>query len=53
MEELKHSALTHKIIGAAMEVHRYLGNGFQELIYQRVLAIEFHCRTLLLAENRK
>ena len=32
--------LTHKIIGAAMEVHKALGNGFQELIYQRALAIE-------------
>lgn len=34
--------LTHKIIGAAMQVHRVLGNGFQEVIYQRALAIEFH-----------
>src|ERR1700755_3533247 len=33
--------LTHKIIGCAMKVHSTLGNGFQELIYQRSLAIEF------------
>lgn len=33
--------LTHKIIGCAMQVHRVLGNGFQEVIYQRSLAIEF------------
>ena len=33
--------LTHKIIGCAMEVHNHLGNGFQEIIYQRSLAIEF------------
>jgi len=33
--------LTHKIIGCAMEVHNQLGNGFQEVIYQRSLAIEF------------
>lgn len=46
MEELKHEALTHSIIGAAMEVHRYLGNGFQELIYQRALAIEINIRNL-------
>jgi GxxExxY protein len=32
--------LTHKIIGCAMEVHNHLGNGFQEVIYQRSLAIE-------------
>lgn len=34
------SELTGKIIGCAMEVHSILGNGFQELIYQRALAIE-------------
>lgn len=32
--------ITHKIIGCAMQVHRTLGNGFQEVIYQRALAIE-------------
>ena len=32
--------LTHKIIGCAMQVHSTLGNGFQEVIYQRALAIE-------------
>ncbi|MDE0184052.1 MAG: GxxExxY protein [Candidatus Poribacteria bacterium] len=32
--------LTYKIIGCAMEVHKALGNGFQEVIYQRCLAIE-------------
>ena len=32
--------LTHKIIGCAMQVHRILGNGFQEVIYQRSLALE-------------
>jgi GxxExxY protein len=37
----KHSALTSKIIGCAIEVHKHLGNGFQEVIYQRALAIEF------------
>lgn len=34
------SELTGKIIGCAMEVHRILGNGFQEVIYQRAMAIE-------------
>lgn len=37
--------ITHKIIGCAMQVHNTLGNGFQEVIYQRALAIE-----MLLAE---
>lgn len=32
--------LTYRIIGCAMKVHGYLGNGFQEVIYQRALAIE-------------
>lgn len=37
---MKHEELTHKIIGCAMKVHSVLGNGFQEVIYQRALAIE-------------
>ncbi|WP_419698881.1 GxxExxY protein [Mucilaginibacter sp. NFX135] len=32
--------ITHKIIGCAMQVHKTLGCGFQEVIYQRALAIE-------------
>jgi GxxExxY protein len=40
------SELTGKIIGCAMEVHRLLGNGFQEVIYQRALAIEMESRGL-------
>lgn len=38
--EYPESELTGKIIGCAMEVHRILGNGFQEVIYQRALEIE-------------
>jgi GxxExxY protein len=37
---MKYEDVTHKIIGAAMKVHSVLGNGFQEVIYQRALAIE-------------
>lgn len=40
-EQYKYSELTGKIIGCAMRVHSALGNGFQEVIYQRALEIEF------------
>ncbi len=41
-KEYKYSALTGNIIGCAFEVHNTLGNGFQEVIYQRALEIEFN-----------
>lgn len=40
VQTLKHAELTRRIIGCAMRVHSALGNGFQEVIYQRALAIE-------------
>lgn len=45
------SELTGKIIGCAMEVHKYLGNGFQEVVYQRALAIEMRLRGLEFARE--
>ncbi len=36
-----YSDITEKIIGCAMRVHKQLGNGYREEIYQRCLAIEF------------
>jgi GxxExxY protein len=45
-EIYQHANITQKIIGASMEVHRNLGNGFQEVIYQRALAIEMQFRGL-------
>jgi GxxExxY protein len=39
-EQYKYSELTSKIIGCCMTVHKTLGNGFQEVIYQRALEIE-------------
>jgi GxxExxY protein len=40
------SELTGKIIGCAMEVHRHFGNGFQEVVYQRAMAIEMKMQGL-------
>ena len=37
---MQYEALTKKIIGCAMKVHSTLGNGFQEVIYQRALEKE-------------
>ena|ERR1700712_540024 len=39
-EILKYKDITQKVIGASFEVHTFLGNGFQEVIYQRALAWE-------------
>ena len=43
--------LTYKINGCAMKVHNTLGNGFQEVIYQRCLAIELERAGLLFARE--
>ena len=45
-EKYKYSELTSKIIGCAIEVHNHLGNGFQEIIYQRALEIEFRLQNI-------
>jgi GxxExxY protein len=50
-EEYKNSAMTGKIIGCAMNVHSTLGNGFQEVIYQRCLAIEMEKQGLIFARE--
>ena len=39
-EEYPHSAITSQIIAAAKEVHRVLGPGYQEILYQRALQLE-------------
>ncbi len=39
---MKHSNITQKIIGAYFNEHNELGNGFQEVIYQRALAWEMN-----------
>ena len=37
---MKLEDITYKVIGCSMKIHNTLGNGFQEVIYQRCLAIE-------------
>ncbi len=44
--EFKYSELTGRIIGCAMEVHNSLGNGFQEVIYQRALEYEMELQKI-------
>ena len=51
--ELKYSAHTQKIISCAMEVHNHIGNGFQEVIYQRALAIEMEHQGLGFAREEE
>lgn len=46
-EQYKYSDITAKIIGCAIEVHKILGNGFPEVIYQRALEEEFKLQGLL------
>lgn len=46
MAELKYKDIAEKILGASFEVHKFLGNGFQEVIYQRALAWEMKQRDL-------
>ena len=48
---MQHEELTRKIIGCAMKVHSALGCGFQEVIYQRALAIEMEKEGLRFARE--
>lgn len=49
--DLKYKEITEKIIGASFEVHKFLGNGFQEVIYQRALSYEMHMAGLEFARE--
>jgi len=46
MTKEEQDTLTYQIIGCAMEVHNVLGNGFQEVVYQRALSIEMGLRNI-------
>jgi GxxExxY protein len=39
-KQYSYAELTRKVIGCAMDVHDFLGNGFQEVIYQKALALD-------------
>jgi len=45
--------ITHQIIGCAMKVHNTLGSGFQEVIYQRALEIEFTDNNMLFEREKE
>lgn len=47
----RYDDITYKINGCAMKVHNTLGNGFQEVIYQRCLAIELQKAGLVFARE--
>jgi GxxExxY protein len=51
MGNLKYAEFTEKIIRASFEVHKFLGNGFQEVIYQRALAYEMRQEKLAFARE--
>lgn len=50
---MEYEELTYKIIGCAMEVHKHLGNGFQEVVYQRALAIEMEMQGICFSREHE
>jgi len=51
MADFKYAEITEKIIGASFRVHGTFGNGFQEVIYQRALEVEFRAMGLSYARE--
>ncbi|HXF84893.1 MAG TPA: GxxExxY protein [Anaerolineales bacterium] len=51
MAELLYKELSFAVIGAAMEVHRLLGAGFLEAVYQKALAHELRLRNISFEEQ--
>ena len=45
--------VTHGIIGCAMQVHRTLGNGFQEVIYQRAMELEMAAKGIAFEREKE
>ena len=53
MPDLIYKQESHQIIGAAIEVHKTLGNGFLEPVYQETLAIEFEMQNIPYAKEKQ
>jgi len=52
-DEALHKALTERIIGAAMEVHRDLRNGLDEKLYENALCIEFADQEIIFEQQKR
>ena len=52
-KELEHERLTDKIIGSAIEVHKKLGPGFLESIYENALIIELQKQNFKIGRQRE
>ena len=52
MVDLLYKKEVYDIVGAAMEVHKELGNGFPEGVYQEALAIEFEERNIVFEREK-
>ena len=51
-EKWLYKDLTQEIIGAAMEVHRHLGAGFLESVYEEAMVVEFELRNITHARQK-
>ena len=51
MADFKYGEITEKNIGVAFRVHGTLGNGFQEVIYQRAMALELNVASIIYARE--
>ena len=53
MTEIVYKELSYRLVGAAMEVHRILGPGYLEIVYQRALAQELTLRGIPFEQSKR